>query len=1114
MSRHALWLASTALCFAAFLWLCGWLVRPDLAAEAPSYSEAELRAAAELRDNSIAPDDRPRRHAEVDYSEGPGGGWYPKGESPILAELVREGKLPPVDERVGPEPIVYRGVEGVGNYGGTWVRSLPSADMLGFYMRYELGCGTLLRFSPHGYPALPHLARSYEVSDDNRVFTFHLRKIRWSDGHPFTADDIMFWWDAWANWEDPQTGDRLGWVPEIVKVKGVEGRIEKIDDHTVQYIFPEPNGIFLEFMTGGRGSAFQPMPAHYLKQYHPEYGDPAKIAAMMESYQLASPMATFKYLRELQNNPELPVLAPWLLRTYRGGAPYTLVRNPYYYAVDTDGNQLPYLDRIVFTVKNAKMVDLSVVNGESSIQEGKFVDYTELMSQRERNGYEVYHWYPARRSLFAIAFNLNRKTDKDDPQTGLKHTILNDKRFRQALSLAVDRQAVIDAEWNGFGVPSQIAPGSGSVYDYPILSHAFIEYAPSRASALLDDLGLVQRDGEGFRTFPDGGGRMTFYLNVNQEKGWMGAVQMLVEYWAEVGVRVIPRERSNQLFNTEKFALMADMLTIEDGSSHNAVGGGAFMPQNGHNEWASAWGTWYWKDGLQGNPDAVTPGSFSPPDGHPILEAMRIYDEAGTVIDPLERRKIYEPVLDIAAENIWTLSIATPPPALMVVKKGLRNVPRNLLWGFIDTQYFNAAYPETWFWEQPQYALGEREEIKRELEVITPRPPMMPIGTSAGSIADLAAAGQSVWGSIVRIVGWLVALAAITGLAIVAVKHPYVGRRLLIMIPTLAIISVITFTIIQLPPGNFIMAYIQMRANQGEELAAGEIEEMEEMFFLNDPVHVQYARWMGLVWFTSFDASDRGLLQGSLGQSMEFRKPVNDIVGDRITLTVLISLGTILFTWIMAVPIGIYSAVRQYSTSDYILTFIGFIGMCVPQFLFALVLIYISDHYFGIKVTGLFSAEYAVQPEWDLGKVKDLLQHIWLPIIVLGVGGTAGMIRVMRANLLDELKKPYVTTARARGVRPMKLLMKYPVRLALNPFISGIGTFFPQLISGGAIVAMVLSLPTVGPLMLSSLLSEDMYLAGSMFMVLSVLGILGVLVSDLLLLWLDPRIRFEGGARG
>jgi ABC-type dipeptide/oligopeptide/nickel transport system permease component len=246
---------------------------------------------------------------------------------------------------------------------------------------------------------------------------------------------------------------------------------------------------------------------------------------------------------------------------------------------------------------------------------------------------------------------------------------------------------------------------------------------------------------------------------------------------------------------------------------------------------------------------------------------------------------------------------------------------------------------------------------------------------------------------------------------------------------------------------------------------------------------------------------------------METLRPVNEMVGDRVALTFWISLGTILFTWAIALPIGIYSAVRQYSFGDYVFSFLGFLGMCLPNFLLAILLMYLSAEFLGINVTGLFSPEYAALPGWTWGKILDLLKHIWVPVVVIALGGTAGMIRVMRGNLLDELKKPYVTTARAKGVPPFRLLMKYPVRLALNPFVSGIGALFPQLVSGGAIVAIVLSLPMVGPVLLQGLLSEDIYLAASMLMVLSLLGIFGTLASDLLLLWIYPRIRFEGEAK-
>jgi ABC-type dipeptide/oligopeptide/nickel transport system permease component len=242
-------------------------------------------------------------------------------------------------------------------------------------------------------------------------------------------------------------------------------------------------------------------------------------------------------------------------------------------------------------------------------------------------------------------------------------------------------------------------------------------------------------------------------------------------------------------------------------------------------------------------------------------------------------------------------------------------------------------------------------------------------------------------------------------------------------------------------------------------------------------------------------------------------REVNALIGDRILLNVILSLSTILLTWAIAIPLGIYSAVRQYSVGDYILTFIAFLGMCTPGFLLALILMFLSRVLFGVDVSGLYSPEYALQPYWSWGKVLDLLKHIWVPLFIMAAGGTAGMIRVMRANLLDELKKPYVTTARAKGVRPLKLLLKYPVRMALNPFMSGIGGILPALLSGSALIAIVLSLPTIGPLMLNALMMEDTVLAGSMLMVYALLGVLGVLISDLMLLWVDPRIRYERGSR-
>jgi ABC-type dipeptide/oligopeptide/nickel transport system permease component len=291
--------------------------------------------------------------------------------------------------------------------------------------------------------------------------------------------------------------------------------------------------------------------------------------------------------------------------------------------------------------------------------------------------------------------------------------------------------------------------------------------------------------------------------------------------------------------------------------------------------------------------------------------------------------------------------------------------------------------------------------------------------------------------------------------------------------------------------------------SSSEEVAA----ELRRTFHLDEPMWKRYARWTGLRWFGTFQPADAGLLQGNLGISMEHEKPAGEVVGDRIVLTVVVSIATVAFAWLFALPAGIFSAVRQYSPTDYALTFVAFLGISAPSFLFAVVVMYGAKRWFGLSIEGLFSPEYATMSGWSWAKCVDVVKHLWLPVLVLGFGSAAGMMRVMRANLLDELKKPYVTTARAKGVRPLRLLLRYPVRLALNPLVSSIGGLFPQLVSGGAIVAMVLSLPMVGPTLFDALIAEDVYMAGSMLMVLSLLGVVGTLVSDLLLLWLDPRIR-------
>ena len=327
----------------------------------------------------------------------------------------------------------------------------------------------------------------------------------------------------------------------------------------------------------------------------------------------------------------------------------------------------------------------------------------------------------------------------------------------------------------------------------------------------------------------------------------------------------------------------------------------------------------------------------------------------------------------------------------------------------------------------------------------------------------------------------------------------YILWRITVMIPTLVIISALVFTIIELPPGDYFESYIADLAAQGEDVDMQEIEELRAEYGFDKPPVLRYFYWVA------------GMLQGDFGYSFEYQLPVSEVVGDRLWLTMLVSFFTIIFTWIIAFPIGIYSATHQYSWADFGLTFAGLIGIAIPNFMFALILMYFANIWFGTSIGHLMDQKYMNEPmSWD--KAMSILEHLWIPVIIVGTAGTASMIRRLRANLLDELQKQYVVTARAKGLHPFRTLVKYPLRMSLNFFISDIGSILPAIISGAEITAIVLSLETTGPMLIKALQSQDMYLAGSFLMFLAFLTVIGVLISDIALAFLDPRIRLQGGS--
>lgn len=1087
--NRLLWLLGGLLVLVLMLVLPAYLLAPEFQEIRDFDGEVHAREYG----GNLNPEDLPEAPVVEEMHEVP-----PMEEAPVLRRLVAANKLPELESRLPREPLVMEGSPEA-KYGGTLVNlSGNAAEVLRraeFLLR-----PTLVRWSPGGYPIRPWLAKSWERNEDATEWTFHLRRgVQWSDGHPLTTRGFAYAWRNCLLYAEGQAENIAEWM----RTRGEVAAFVPVQDYCFKLVFKHPKPLLLERLTMAPKTSFGPFPAprHYLQPFHWMDGDPDKIAAIMKATGALEPIQAYRSLSRV-DNPQLPGLGPWIYRRFKSNPPQSYVRNPYYFAVDRHGRQLPYIDQLMLDIRSPKLLPVSLAAGESSFQ---FEDITEkdlslLLSQQEKAGYRIHEWIPAQRSNWTIWPNLNRLVHENDPVSRMKHDLLNDVRFRRALSLAINRARIIEGRYHGIGEPAQLSPPPDSPLYSETLQHRFTEYAPARADELLDRIGLTNRDKEGYRTFPDGS-RMTWFLYYTVDHG-LGPSAFVAEDWKKVGIRLMLKERSRSLFFQEKHAWIQDFVAFPgETESFPIVQPRSFVPTSQGTHFAVGFASWFQEGGLWHQQGPLSGRAVEPPPGHPLRRALEIYAELIESPEKERREALMKEILAIAAENVWSISIATPLPYPVLVDEDLRGVPETARYSYFFRSPFN-VYPERFYFEHSNQSPGMDREIEDALREANENPLI------TGSDRTRMATGQ-LDGFLNWRLGVLLLLLVFTGLALK--RYPYIGKRLLIMVPTLFIISLIIFAIIQLPPGSYLETRKLEMMTVGDQAALEYVEQLEAMFLQDEPVWKQYAWWVGLKWFTTFEERDRGLLQGNLGISMESLRPVNELVGDRILLTFGVSLGTILFTWVIAIPVGVYSAVRQYSFGDYVFTTLGFLGMCIPNFLLAIILIAVGDALFGATLTGLFSPEYALQPEWTWDKFLDLLKHIWVPVLVLGTAGTGGMIRVMRANLLDEMKKPYVTTARAKGVPPLKLILKYPVRIAINPFISGIGGIFPALISGGAIVAIVLSLPTVGPLLLDAVMNEDLYLAGSLLMVLSTLSVLGTLFSDILLMILDPRIRMEKG---
>jgi len=1057
---------------------------------------AELK---EIQDQSIDTANPMRIQVDVDYREGESGSWFPKGEAPVLARMVADGNLPPVAERVGPEPLVLRGVEGLGKYGGDMYQLRDAGGA-------RMTTVQLVRWSPQGYPIVPNVAKSWEVSEDGKTYTFHLRKgIKWSDGRPFTSADIAYYWNnEQLDAEVTPAGPRS----ELVH-KGVPMQLETPDPYTVRCSFVAPYALFLERMSSL--PYLCESPKHFLERFHPILGDKTLIRQIMEKHNLINENAVYAFARR---DIEKPSLSPWIIRTERATPPTIYIRNPFYWAVDEAGNQLPYNDRIVVNDKSQDMLTIAAAQGEVSMQ-ARYIrnqEYTMLMNQREQYGYQLRQFTNGDGGAWGISINLLRRVAPGDIETARKARMLADKRFRQALSLAIDRQAIVDALYAGMVKPRQIGSVSPSPFAFDDFDDPYGKFDPARANALLDACGLTARDADGYRCVP-GEPALLFDMNYCSFTG-EGPGEFIVDDWRRVGIKTRMRSQERTIFYVEKSAGLHDMSVWGGyGCFYPLLDPRYYFPSTHESNYAVRYGKWYAGGGFYIDDSSKVRGE-SPPHDDPLYLSTALYEQILETPSQVEQRALFRQILELASESCHVLTLHTPLPSLAVVKNGYRNVPRKGIfsWPFLSPSNMG---PETWFWDAPPEASPRAfAELAEELTRIKSLRPLMSAPAVTSMTGNNGALGASASPPLIgTVIKWGMWVAMILMVVLVVIRSPYAARRVMMMIPTLFVISVISFIVIELPPGDAITSRIMDMQEEGGQVDEAEIQDIKNLFRVEQPAWRRYTWWMGLDWFVSYNRKDAGLLQGNMGRSMLDMQPVNQKIGDRLLFTFLISLGTILITWALALPIGVYSAVKQYSFLDYVFTVGGFLGMCIPGFLLALLMMYGSEVWFGVSVSGLLSPQYSAQSGWSIPKVIDLLKHIWLPILVMGIDGTAGMIRVMRANLLDELKKPYVVTARAKGVRPLKLLLKYPVRVSLNPFISGIGGLLPQLISGGAIVSIVMSLPTIGPMQLDAVMQQDMYLAGSMLMLLSTLSVIGVLLSDLLLVACDPRIRFQGGSR-
>jgi len=600
-------------------------------------------------------------------------------EAPTLAGLVQQGKLPPVDERVSADPLVITPVEEVGDYGRTWHRLATSYGDVQVPSR--LSYEHLVRYNIDGTEVVLNVAQGWEVSPDGKQFTFKLRKgMKWSDGEPYTADDIVFYY------EDHLMNEELTptW-PAWLRPGGERVKIEKVDDYTVRFVFGQPYGLFMALMPSAFGSPFVQFAKHYIKDYHANHVDKAELEKMAKDAGFEFWYQLYNDKRGTQNYVGYPVVYAWVCTVSSPKQPMVSERNSYYWKVDTSGNQLPYIDRIEHMLVEGKdMLNLRAAAGEVDMQlrHITIINYPIFQDSKEKGDYRVLMWSQAMATDAALAINLTNK----DP---VLREIVADKRFRWALSLGINRDEIIQSAYLGMAEPSQVAPTPSSPYYWEEQAKNLIEYDPDRANKLLDEMGLTEKDGEGYRVRPDGK-RLTIIFEYAPVFGSWGDIgELLTAHWKKLGIELVPKEIARQLMYERKAASEHDMgMWTGSGEFNPLIDPRWFIPFSDESIHAGQYAAWWNTGGKEGEE----------PTGD-LRTVLELYDQIKVTVDPEEQKKLFRQILEMNKENLWVIGICTPPPQPVIVKNDFRNVPEH---GASDWQLKTpgSTAPEQYFFKQ------------------------------------------------------------------------------------------------------------------------------------------------------------------------------------------------------------------------------------------------------------------------------------------------------------------------------------------------------------------------------------------------------------------------------